>query len=353
MVQRVCLVSGGSGGHLLPALSLARALRATGRDAMLVTEGRETERALLVGSGIDAREVAMGGGMVMPFRLARAMLQARRVLRDEGVDLVVGTGGRASVPVALAARTLGIRVCLMEQNAVPGRANRLLAHLASRIWLGLPTTRPLPRALVTGTPLRHGLGVPERARARAELGLDRERPVLLVFGGSQGAAVLNETVPAALATIQTPVQVVHLSGTGRDEPVRRAYAEARGEVRALVRPLANDMATLYAAADLVICRGGGSTIAELMAVGRGALIVPYPFHRDRHQWHNGKVLERAGAAVVVEQTRFDASTLTGILTRLLGTPAELRTMGERARGLVPGDACTKILEDLVSLETTA
>lgn len=353
MVQRVCLVSGGSGGHLLPALSLARALRATGRDAMLVTEGREAERALLAGSGFEAREVAVGGGMVMPFRLARAVLQARRVLRDEGVDLVVGTGGRASVPVALAARTLGIRVCLMEQNAVPGRANRLLARLASRIWLGLPTTRPLPRAVVTGTPLRDGLGVPERARARAELGLDRERPVLLVFGGSQGAAVLNETVPAALAVIQTPVQVVHLTGTGRDEPVRRAYAEARGDIRALVRPLANDMATLYAAADLVICRGGGSTIAELMAVGRGALIVPYPFHRDRHQWHNGKVLERAGAAVVVEQTRFDAATLTSILIRLLGTPAELRTMGERAHGLVPGDACTTILEDLVRLESTS
>ncbi len=352
MVRRVCLVSGGSGGHLLPALSLARALRANGRDAMLVTEGRDTERTFLRGSGFATREVALGGGVALPFRIARALFQARRVLREEGVDLVVGTGGRATVPVALAARSLGIRVCLMEQNAVPGRANRLLARLASRIWLGLPTTRPLQRALVTGTPLRTGLGVMGRARACAELGLDSDRPVLLVFGGSQGAAVLNEVVPAALTTLASPVQVVHLTGSGRDEPVRTAYDGARGDLRALVRPLASDMATLYSAADLVICRGGGSTVAELMAVGRAALIVPYPHHRDRHQWHNGKVLEGAGAAIVVEQSRFDPPTLASILAPLLSAPADLATMGNRARGLVPGDACARILEDLARLEAT-
>lgn len=353
MVRRVCLVSGGTGGHLLPALALARALRGAGRDAVVLTEGRPAERALLQGSDLPARELRVGGGLRLPLRLARATVACRRLLQQERIDLVIGTGGRACVPAALAARSLRIAVCLLEQNAVPGRANRLLAHLAHRVWLGLPTLHPLARAVVTGTPLRDDMGCIDRARARAGLGLTDDLPVLLVFGGSQGAAVLNEVVPAALARLGRRLQVVHLTGIDRAEPVRAAYDALSARVRALVRPLANDMASLYAAADLVICRGGGGTLAELIAAGRPAIIVPYPHHHDRQQWHNGKVLERAGGGIVVEQARFDAPALAVVLDVLLGEPARLRSMGQRALGLVPSDACARILDDLATLESTA
>lgn len=349
MVSRVCLVSGGTGGHLMPALALADALRGAGRDALVLTEGRPPERALLQGAGLSAREVPVGGGVSLPLRLVRATLACRRMLRAERVDLVIGTGGRACVPAALAARSLDIPVCLLEQNAVPGRANRLLSHIARRVWLGLPSSRPLARSVVTGTPLRASVGQLDRARAREALGFASDVPVLLVFGGSQGAAVLNEVVPAALARLRRPLQVVHLTGLDRSQPVRAAYDALCGDVRALVRPLANDMATLYAAADLVLCRGGGSTLAELIAAGRPAVIVPYPHHRDRQQWHNGKVLEGAGAGLVVEQERFDGAGLAAILQGLLDRPERLREMGERARGLVPGDACARILADLEGL----
>lgn len=352
MVSRVCLVSGGSGGHLLPAMALARALRASGRDTLVLTEGRPAERALLEGSELRARELVVGGGLGLPLKLARATMACRRMLRQEDVDLVIGTGGRASVPVAVAARSLGVRVCLLEQNAVPGRANRWLARLASRVWLGLPAVRPLAHAVVTGTPLRSDVGQLDRARARHDLGLVDEFPVLLVFGGSQGAQVLNEVVPAATARLRQPLQVVHLTGIDKDQPVRLAYREGRESVRAIVRPMAKDMATLYAAADLVVCRGGGSTLAELIAAGRPALIVPYPHHSDRQQWHNGKVLERAGAGMVIEQAAFDAIALGSVLESLFADQPRLRAMGERARGLVPRDACARILEDLASMEVT-
>lgn len=351
MVRRVCLVSGGTGGHLVPALALARALRAAGRDALILTEGRSAERALLQGSGVPTRELRVGGGLRLPLRLARATVSCRGLLQREGVDVVIGTGGRACVPAALAARSLRIPVCLLEQNAVLGRANRLLSPLARRLWLGLPPVQMPSRAVVTGTPMRADMGRLGRARARVDLGLDDAAPVLLVFGGSQGAAVLNEVVPAALAALDRPLQVVHLTGIDRSEPVRAAYANLAPKVRTLVRPIAKDMASLYAAADLVICRGGGTTLAELIAVGRPAIIVPYPHHQDRQQWHNGKVLERAGAGLVVEQPRFDAQALTVMLQLLLAEPERLLAMGRRARGLVPGDACARILEDLERLAT--
>lgn len=352
MVSRVCLVSGGTGGHLMPALELARALRNTGRDALVLTEGRPAERALLQGSGLTSREFAVGGGLGLPLRLARATLACRRMLRQENVGLLIGTGGRACVPAALAARSLTIPVCLLEQNAVPGRANRMLARLAARVWLGLPSQRPLPRGVVTGTPLRVEVGQRDRKRARQDLGLEDGVPVLLVFGGSQGAAVLNEVVPAACARLHRSVQVVHLAGIDRSEAVRQAYDGGPANVRAIVRSLTRDMATLYAAADLVVCRGGGGTLAELIAAGRPAVIVPYPHHHDRQQWHNGKVLERAGAGLVVEQARFDVESLTIVLDMLLGDPERLLVMGERARGLVPRDACARILADLADLEST-
>jgi UDP-N-acetylglucosamine--N-acetylmuramyl-(pentapeptide) pyrophosphoryl-undecaprenol N-acetylglucosamine transferase len=326
-------------------------LRSAGRQALVLTEGRAPERALLEGTGVVAHEVPVGGGLGLPLRLLRATLACRQMLRRERVDLLIGTGGRACVPAAVAARSLGIPVCLLEQNAVLGRANRLLARFARRVWLGLPAKRPPQRSLVTGTPLRSDVGRRDRARARADLGFDADTPVLLAFGGSQGAAALNAVVPAAVARLGRPLQVVHLTGIDRDQEVRRAY-DALAAVRAIVRPLAKDMAMLYAAADLVVCRGGGGTLAELIAAGRPAVIVPYPHHRDRQQWHNGKVLERAGAGLVLEQSRCDADTLATVLAMLLADPA-LQAMGERARGLVPRDACTKILDDLDLLSLPA
>lgn len=350
MVKRVCLVSSGTGGHLMPAMALARALERAGHETVLLTQGRAVENEMLERSGHDATPLPPG--------ILRATLSARRLFQERHVDLVVGCGGRTSVPAALAARSLRLPLCLLEQNAVTGRANRLLMRWAQRVYLGLPPARghtaALRRhALLTGTPLREGLGTLSRTDARQTLCLEPTLPVLLVTGGSQGAAALNRLAPEAICHLAktTPhldLQVLHLAGPGHDDDVRRHYHQ-QPHVRAWVRPMAMDMATMYAAADLVLCRGGGGTVAELMAVGRPAIIVPYPHHRDRQQWHNGHVLESAGAALVRDEASLAKEELAELLSDLLGNPQRLDDMGRRARHLAAPDPCGRILEDLTHL----
>lgn len=351
MVQRVCLVSGGTGGHLMPAMVLARAMQASGHEPLMVTEGREVERELLRRQLPDVRGVELPPAgrskFGLPLWVLRATAAARRILREQQVDCVVSTGGRPSVPVALAARSLGKPVYLLEQNAVTGRANRLLAPFATRIYHGLPSAgADAPRALVTGTPLRPGIGGVARAAARARLGKRIDLPMVLVTGGSQGARSLNEVVPPALALAGLPVQVVHLAGLGRDEAVRALYAAGDGKVDAEVRTVATDMDQLFAAADLVVCRGGGTTVAELCAVGRPAIIVPYPHHKDRQQLRNAEVLAKAGAAWICEESQLTVGSLAELLHGLLADPERLARMGASARGLLPGDAAGAILRDM-------
>ncbi|MCA8957168.1 MAG: UDP-N-acetylglucosamine--N-acetylmuramyl-(pentapeptide) pyrophosphoryl-undecaprenol N-acetylglucosamine transferase [Planctomycetes bacterium] len=350
-MKRVCLVSSGTGGHLMPAVALARALLDAGHSASLLTEGRAVESALLerCAAGepqVEAQELRVGrAGIGAPLRLLQATVAARAYLRDHDVDLVVGAGGRTTVPVALAARSLRLPVFLLEQNVVTGRANRLLMPLAERVYFGLPPRHMPRRGVLTGTPLRTAVGRIDRSAARRNLGLSADVPTILVTGGSQGARVLNEVVPEALGGLRDPIQVVHLSGADQDAEVRCRYGD-RPRVNALVRPVVMDMACLYAAADLVICRGGGGTVAELATAGRAALIVPYPHHRDRQQWHNGRVLERAGAAVVWSEAELTAPALRERLEQWLAEPGSLATMGERARALTSGDPCARILGDM-------
>ncbi len=342
------MVSSGTGGHLWPAKVLADALREEGDEVILLTEGRAIERALLEGSKCPAESIELGrAGVGQMFRLAGAGMRARRLLREKNIQLVISTGGRTSVPVGLAAKSLGIPLILLEQNAVAGRANRLLLPFAQRIYLGLPPRRSLPRAKMTGTPLRREFRAPDKGQARRRLGLRSDLPVLLVTGGSQGADVLNARVPQAVNQLQKPLQVVHLSGQGRDLDVRLRYSralEAGSKINVL--PMAMEMATLYAAADLVLCRGGGCTVAELIAVGRAGIIIPYPHHRDRQQFHNGRVLEGAGAAVVVPQSEFTVERCQQVLEELISDPERLVKMGEAAEALGTGDACRTILADL-------
>lgn len=351
MVRRVCLVSGGTGGHLMPALALAEALRRHGHAPVLVTEGRDIERELQRAALPDVPGVELppagSSRLGLPLWLLRAVVAARRLLRDHAVDCVVSTGGRASIPVALAAKSLGKPVYLLEQNAVMGRANRLLQPMAERIYHGLPAAQaPSARGLVTGTPLRSGVGRLDQAAARRLLGLSANVPVVLVTGGSQGARVLNETMPASLLRQTRPLQVLHLAGLGRDDAVRRLYAAGDGHVTAHVRPVTADMDRMLAAADLVVCRGGGATVAELCAVGRAAVIVPYPHHRDAHQLRNAEVLARAGAAWIVEEEALSVEAMAELVQCLLADPVRLRAMGDAARRLCPADASAAILRDM-------
>lgn len=358
--SRICLVSGGTGGHLMPALALGRALLASGREPLLITEGRDVERELVRRElpEIAAVEVPRSGRSAgsLPWWLLRATARARGLLKRHEVGAVVSTGGRASVPVALAARSLGVPVFLLEQNAVTGRANRWLRSIAERMYTGLPFAgerstddRRRGRVLHTGTPLREGFGRADVADARRALGLDDRSPVVLVTGGSQGARALNETAPPALLRLGRSLQVVHLAGLGNEAAVEARYAPGGRDLAVTVRAVAADMDRLFAAADLVICRGGGTTVAELMAVGRAAVVVPYPHHKDQQQLHNARVLERVGAAVICEEDDLTVDALADRVGRLLEEPARLRAMSDEARKLRRPDAAEAILRDVESV----
>ncbi len=344
----------------MPAVVLSRALRARGFDAVLLTEGRAVEKEFLARSGLDPaltlepsddqRPVAKQPKRRSrsPAWLWRSVRRARKILKSRGIDVVVATGGRTSVPVGLAARSLKLPLFLLEQNATTGRANRLLLPFANRLYLGLPNAKQQRgKALFTGTPLREDFAVGDRAECRRALGLSDATPVVLVTGGSQGAKSLNTVIPAALRATELKLQVVHLSGSGKDDAVRFAYAGAEDHgLAVVVRPLAMDMALCYGAADLVICRGGGGTVAELMATGRPSMIVPYPHHRDQQQLRNGTVLAAAGAAVLVNEDDLTVTAVAPQLRDLLADPDTLRVMGARARALAPNDSCAAILADL-------
>ena len=376
MVARICLVSGGTGGHLVPALTLARAIRERGHEPFLVTEGRSVESELLVREAEDFEVMGLPGGRPSRLRLPSWLVQttwrARRLLREQSAGCVVSTGGRSSVPMGLAARSLGKPLFLLEQNAVTGRANRLLRRFAARTYLGLPgQDADRADAMLTGTPLRPDFYRLDQATVRAELGLDPARPVVLVTGGSQGARSLNETVPAALGMLagnacesgdgsaygnkparrhlhrpRRDVQVLHLSGVGNEAAVRERYLAHEMVGPVVVQPMAANMAQLLVAADLVICRGGGTTVAELMAAGKPAIIVPYPHHRDQQQRCNAEVLVRAGGAVVVEEGRLDAEHLYETLAALMLVPDRLPAMGAAAGRLAASDAAGAILDDM-------
>jgi UDP-N-acetylglucosamine--N-acetylmuramyl-(pentapeptide) pyrophosphoryl-undecaprenol N-acetylglucosamine transferase len=203
--------------------------------------------------------------------------------------------------------------------------------------------------------VREDLGKPDRAMARRGLGLDEREPVVLVTGGSQGARALNTIVPQALAALAhggnglpapRALQVLHLSGIGNDAEVRRAYGAITANLRLQVRPVASDMDCMYAAADLVICRGGGTTVAELTVVGRPAVIVPYPHHRDQQQLRNAEVLAAAGAAQILAERDLDAPSLARRLADLLADREALAAMGERARAVRTADPTTRILDEM-------
>jgi len=279
-----------------------------------------------------------------PVKLGPSVWRARRLLRRENARAVVGLGSYSSVPLCLAAKTLGLPVYLMAVDAEPGRATRLLAPMARGIGLGsdLARGRFSPRApcRVTGTPLRAGLA---REAAPEAFGLERGMPTLLVFGGSQGARSLNRRIVEGVSACpDLAFQVLHVTGPGDDASVRDAYA--RMGRRASVHAFLDDMGAAYAAADLVVCRGGASSVAECAVLGKPAVFVPYPWHRDRHQEKNARAAAAAGAAELVSEDELD---VRGVVERLLLARGARNAMAARAAAVARPRAAQQMAAHLV------
>jgi UDP-N-acetylglucosamine--N-acetylmuramyl-(pentapeptide) pyrophosphoryl-undecaprenol N-acetylglucosamine transferase len=352
---RWVIAGGGTGGHVTPALALGQAARAAGDDCLFVGAERGLERRLVPEAGfelvtLDARPLVgrrPGERIAALAALGTSTLRAARALRAFRADVVLSVGGYAAVPVTLAALLLRRPLALLEANARPGAANRLVARRARLVFVEFEAAgRALtgraadPRVRVTGLPLRRELvaafaGAPP---PRAPTPPFR----IFVFGGSQGARQINDAVLALLSRLD-PARFSFVHQTGESDRERVAAAYAAAGVRATVVAFERDMASRYRDADLVVCRAGAMTLAELALAGRAALLVPLTHTGGGEQLENARERERAGAAEVIDPARDTGEALLEALEKLVADPARLLAMGAAAARLARPDAAERIL----------
>ena len=356
--MRIVITGGGTGGHLFPALAVHDALRARRPEtnALFVGAAAGVEATILprrghAFRGLQAPQVS-GTGLrrrcAAALTLPGTIRQAMKFLREFRPQVVFGVGGYASVPTMAAAALARVPRVIHEQNALPGLANRTLGRIANAVAVSFADTVrffPAGRALVTGNPVRAEIRAGDPGPARCRFGLAPEAFTVLVFGGSQGARRLNRAVLEALPEL-TPergdVQFVHATGPHDLADVRRGY-EASG-VPACVEAFIEDMALAYQAADFVVCRAGAGTIFELAAVGKPALLVPFPFAANDHQRVNAEAAVQAGAAWILLDQHCDGRRIAASVRAAREKRDQLAEMGRRAKTLARPDAAERIVD---------
>jgi len=368
VTDRVLVAGGGTGGHVFPALATAAALRAArpGLEVEFVGTRRGLESHLVPAAGWSLHLVAAAplsrrpspALLRLPVVLVRSARDVAALIRDRGVGAALCFGGYTAVPLALAARRTGIPLIVHEQNAVPGIANRLAARWAHTVAVSVPQARERlggrggrRRVVDTGNPVRADLAGIDRAARRFEataaFGLDPARRTLLVFGGSQGARRINDAAVGSAGRWTDPggLQILHAAGRPTGERTARAWEEALAAAPGpLVRcvEFLDRMDLAYAAADVVLCRAGASTIAELTALGLPSVLVPFPHATADHQTGNAHAMASAAAAVVVADADLDAATLVAACEPLLRDPGRRRTMAAAAAALGRPDAAEAV-----------
>ena len=346
MSRTIVIMAGGTGGHVMPGLAVAQAMRA--RDWRVVWLGNPTgmEASLVPKHGIEMRWVRFGGlrgkglrtRLMLPLNLMRACWQALGALRAVKPAVVLGFGGYISFPGGVMASLLRVPLVLHEQNSIAGLANRVLGRLSTRALVAFPDA--LPGAEWCGNPVRADIAAAPAPALRLQ---GRQGPLeILVVGGSLGAAALNQVVPQALALLPKDERprVIHQSGKAHRTQLEDHYRAAG--VEATLVEFIDDMAAAYARADLVIGRAGAMTVSELAAAGVASVLVPYPHAVDDHQTTNARFLADRGAAVLMPQTELTADRLAGVLRGL--TRERLLDMAERAHALSKPDAAARVAD---------
>jgi UDP-N-acetylglucosamine--N-acetylmuramyl-(pentapeptide) pyrophosphoryl-undecaprenol N-acetylglucosamine transferase len=332
----ILIMAGGTGGHVFPALALARLLRAASHEVVWLGTKTGLEARVIPAENIAIEWLSMSGLrgkgaatlLAAPFKLAQSIWQALRIIRRRRPALVVGFGGFVTGPGGVAAWLTRRPLVIHEQNAIAGYSNRCLAHLARKVLSAFPKAFPPGvDTQVVGNPVRAEIVMqaPPATRFTKREGAIR----LLIVGGSLGASRLNAVVPFAVKNSGLTLHVRHQAGERGIDAARKAYAEAG--VEADVSSFIDDMAQAYADADLVICRSGALTVSELAAVGVASVLVPFPAAVDDHQTFNAQYLVREGAAVLIADRDLTAERLAAELKDLCGGRGKLLAMAERAR----------------------
>jgi UDP-N-acetylglucosamine--N-acetylmuramyl-(pentapeptide) pyrophosphoryl-undecaprenol N-acetylglucosamine transferase len=352
--KTILIMAGGTGGHIFPGLAVAEVLAARGWRVVWMGVKTGMEARIVPRSGYEMRFVDFQGvrgkgpiGLaLLPYRLLRAFWQAARAIRALRPDVVLGMGGYISFPGGMMASALNRPLAIHEQNSIAGTSTRLLAQIADRVATSFESTfGARRRVVVTGNPIRSAFKSLPSPEARFA---QRSGPLrLTVLGGSLGAKALNEVLPKALAAMppgQRP-QVLHQAGESHLDALEAGYRDAGVQARCLA--FVEDVAAELMATDLVICRAGATTLAELAAAGVGSILVPFPFAIDDHQTHNARMLAEAGAAVVLPQSELAPEKLAALIgslgrEQLLGMACKARALGRPDAAEKVADVCAEL-----------
>jgi len=344
--KRILVMAGGTGGHVFPGLAVADLLQTHGWQVHWLGTSQRMEAQLVPQHGFDISFIDVqgvrGNGLLRllkaPFKLAKAVMQARQVIKQFKPDVVLGMGGFASGPGGLAARLMGVPLVLHEQNAVAGVTNRILAKFATKVMVAFESALPGVTKQVVGNPVRAdilALAAAEQPQQSSEQPLH-----LLVVGGSLGAQVLNQTLPQMLPLLgnQRAIEIKHQVGKGNSAAVISAYQQESG---VQISDFIDDMAAAYAWADLVVCRAGALTVSEIAVLGLPAIFVPLPYAVDDHQTKNAQQLAELGAAKILAQSAMTPQVLASLVDQL-NQPARLKEMAQAAHSLGANDACQQV-----------
>jgi UDP-N-acetylglucosamine--N-acetylmuramyl-(pentapeptide) pyrophosphoryl-undecaprenol N-acetylglucosamine transferase len=351
---RLIVTGGGTGGHLFPGISLAQAMMGAypSCEVLFIGTERKVDRTALSSLGFETTTIKSQGikgknflSIIKAlFQQPIALWQAAKIIRKFKPDLVFGVGGYVTGPVILASRLLGVTTCIHEQNSIPGLTNKLLGHIANKIFVSLPGSEkyfPTPKTILSGNPVRSNI---IKASREPKTISEQEPFTLLILGGSQGARRLNslmlEAAESCLSKLSPPPFIIHQTGGQDEDTVRMKYAELG--LNARVQAFYSDMVEIYSQADLIISRAGATTLAELTVFHKPVILIPFPYAADNHQEINGRYLVEAGAGVMFRQENLTGEILGTEIKRLLGNKEILADMSKNS-GMVSKPEATETI----------
>ena len=361
---RIVIAGGGTGGHLFPGIAIAQEFmtRNSNNSLLFVGTGKPFETTALSEAGFTHKHITAEGikgrglwnQVVSILKIPRGVFESILILKRFKPDIVVGVGGYSAGPLAIGAWLLGIKIVLHEQNILPGITNRILSRLADRIYVSFDDARTglnPKKVLFTGNPVRKEILQCARNQKSDEIVNSKQKRhfTILIIGGSQGAHSINMALLESIEQIKDKDKFYFIHQTGIQDEAQAKNAYTRFDISCKVQTFFNDMARQYQKADLIICRAGATTVAEIKAIGKSAIFIPFPFAADNHQVLNARSLEKAGAAEMILEKDLSGKTLAERITFYASSPDTLRQMASRARGLGRPDAAGLIVDDCYKL----
>lgn len=349
-MQPIMILAGGTGGHVFPALAVAKELRELGVPVIWVGTDRGIEARVVPGAGFELIKMSVQGlrrkGLLQylraPFIIMRALWESAKILLQYKPRVLLGMGGFVSGPCALMGFVMRKPIIIHEQNAVVGLTNRILAPISKVMFTGFPLSQKRKNVSFIGNPVRKELLNIKAPEVRLDKRTGKKR--LLIIGGSQGSSALNTIVPAAVSSLNKVFEIDVWHQTGEKELATVVEQYKNSMVPAKVNPFIDDIDQAYAWADLVICRSGAMTLAELAAVGIGSILVPYPYAVDDHQTANAKTLVAAGAAYLIPEKELQVDALSSKLEKIMGNQEKLITMASAAKRSSTGEASKMVAQ---------